>query len=76
MGAQGTPILKNDEKVTSITLRLGPHFGIVFVIFGDFVLFGGSLLRVFVFESFRDSILAVLGIIFECFADAFLCFFY
>ena len=24
---RGAPMLKNDEKVTSITLRWGPHFG-------------------------------------------------
>ena len=68
--------MKCDEKVTSITLRWGPHFGIVLVIFGNFVLFGGCFLGVFVFESFGDSILAVLGIIFECFADAFFVVFF
>ena len=68
---RGAPMLKNDEKVTSITLRWGPHFGTFLVIFRDFMLFGGCFLGVFVFEPFGDSIFTVLGIIFECFVNAF-----
>ena len=72
---RGAPRLKNDEKVTSITLPWGPHFGTFLVIFRDFMLFGGCFFWVFVFEPFGDSIFTVLGIIFECFFDAFLaCF--
>ena len=66
------PMLKNDEKVTSITLRWGPHFGTFLVIFRDFMLFGGCFLGVFVCEPFEDSIFNVLGIIFECLFDVFL----
>ena len=30
---KGVPMLKNDEKMTSIALRLGPHFGPFLVLF-------------------------------------------
>ena len=73
---RGAPMLKNDEKVTSITLRWGPHFGTFLVIFRDFMLFGGCFLGVFVFEPFGDSICTVFGIILECFFDVFLLFFF
>ena len=68
---RGAPMLKKDEKVTSITLGLGPHFGIFWIIFANFVLLRSCFLRIFVFESFGDSISTVLGVIFECFFDAF-----
>ena len=64
-------MLKKDEKVTSITLDLGPHFGLFWVIFANLVLLGNCFWDVFVFASFADSIFTVLGIIFECFFDAF-----
>ena len=73
---RGAPMPKKDEKVTSITLSLGPHFGIFWVIFANLVLLGSCFWNVFVFASFGDSIFTVLGIIFECFFDAFFdCFF-
>ena len=68
---RGAPMLKNDEKVTSITLRFGPHFGTFLVIFRDFMVFGGCFLGVFVFEPFGDSICTVLGIILGCFFHVF-----
>ena len=56
---RGTPMLKNDEKVTSITLRWGPHFNTFLVIFRDFMLFGSCFLGVFAFEPLGASIFTV-----------------
>ena len=64
-------MLKKYEKGRCLHQFSGPHFGAFLVIFRDFMLFGGCFLRVFVFESFGDSIFTVLGIIFECFFDVF-----
>ena len=71
VGAQGVTMLKNDEKVTSITLPWGPHFNTFLVLFRDFMVFGGCFFWVLVFEPFGDSIFTVLVVIFECFFEAF-----
>ena len=71
---RGAPMLKKDEKVTSITLGLGPHFGIFWVIFSNFVLLRSSFLGVFVFDHlgtrfsrFWGSFLSVFLMLFRLF---------
>ena len=73
---RGAPMLKNNEKWSICIAFGGPHFGTFLVIFRDFMLFGGCFLGVLVFEPFGDSIFTVLGIIFECFVDAFFVVFF
>ena len=72
---RGTPMLKNDEKVTSITLRWGPHFGTFLVIFRDFMLFGGCFLGVFVCEPFGTRFSRFWGSCLSVFSMFFLSFF-
>ena len=73
---RGASRLEQTKKGIVLLAFLGPHFGTFLIIVGDFMLFGGCFLGVFVWEPFGDSILTVLGIILECFFDGFLvCFF-
>ena len=76
-GCPGVPqCSKIVKKGRAFPAFLGPHFGTFLVIVRDFMLFGGCFLGVFVSEPFGDSIFTVLGVIFECFFDAFFCCFF
>ena len=67
--SRGAPRLEKSEKVRSWTPRPpgGPIGSPLLLIFHEFMLFGSCFLGIFVFDPFGDSILTVLGIIFECF---------
>ena len=63
VGAQGSPIRKNNKKRNSIQVFLGSLFATFLLTFPIFVLFGTCFLRVFVFTPFGHSIYTVLGTI-------------